>query len=161
MPTLSRCGKFARRMKFVHNTPFERGKDMSTIQVTMELPSGELLKAVEQLSSPDLEQFAQQIVRLLARRRAPVLSRTEAELLLEINQSALPASLQARRDALVAKRQAETLTPGEREELIHLTDQLGELNVQRLEYLTELARLRQTSLAALMEDLGIQVPAVV
>jgi len=134
---------------------------MSTIQVTMELPSDELLKAVEQLSLSDLEQFAQQIVRLLARRRAPVLSRTEAELLLKINQSALPVNLQARCDALVAKRQEETLTPGEREELNHLTDQLGELNVQRLEYLAELARLRQTSLPTLMEDLGIQVPAVV
>jgi len=134
---------------------------MSTIQVTMELPSDELLKAVEQLSLSDLEQFAQQIVRLLARRRAPVLSRTEAELLLKINQSALPVNLQARCDALVAKRQEEILTPGEREELNHLTDQLGELNVQRLEYLAELARLRQTSLPTLMEDLGIQVPAVV
>ncbi|MGA9351908.1 MAG: STAS/SEC14 domain-containing protein [Anaerolineae bacterium] len=134
---------------------------MPTIQITMELPSDELLKAVEQLSLPDLEQFAQQIVRLLARRRAPVLPRREAELLLKINQSAFPVNLQARCDALVAKRQEETLTPGEREELMHLTDQLGELNVQRLEYLAELARLRQTSLPALMEDLGIQVPAVV
>ena len=134
---------------------------MPTIQITMELPSDELLKAVEQLSLPDLEQFAQQIVRLLARRRAPVLPRREAELLLKINQSALPVNLQARCDALVAKRREETLTPGEREELMHLTDQLGELNVHRLEYLAELARLRQTSLPALMEDLGIQVPAVV
>jgi hypothetical protein len=127
----------------------------------MELPPDELLKAVEQLSLPDLEQFAQQIVRLLAQRRAPVLPRREAELLLKINQSALPVNLQARYDALVAKRQEETLTPGEREELIHLTDQLGELNVQRLEHLAELARLRQTALPALMENLGIQVTAVV
>ena len=122
---------------------------MPTIQVTMELPSDELLKAVEQWSLPDLEQFAQQVVRLLARRRAPVLPRREAELLLKVNQSALPANLQARCDELVAIRQAETLTPGEREELIHLTDQLEELNVHRLEYLAELARLRQTSLPAL------------
>lgn len=161
MPTLSRCGKFARRTRFLHDKPSKRGNDMPTIQVTMELPSDELLKAVEQLSLSDLEQFAQQIVRLRARRRAPVLPRREAELLLKVNQSALPVNLQARCDALVAKRQEETLTPGEREELIHLTDQLGELNVHRLEYLAELARLRQTSLPALMEDLGIQVPAVV
>jgi hypothetical protein len=134
---------------------------MPTIPVTMELSSDELLKAVEQLSLPDLEQFAQQIFRLLARRRAPVLPRREAELLLNINQSALPVNLQARCDALVAKRQEETLTPGEHEELIRLTDQLDELNVQRLEHLAELARLRQTSLPALMENLGIQVSAVV
>ena len=134
---------------------------MPTIQITMELPSDELLKAVEQLSLPDLEQFVQQTVRLLARRRAPVLPRGEAELLLKINQSTLPVDFQTRCDELVIKRQAETLTPGEREELMHLTDQLDELNVHRLEYLAELACLRQTSLPVLMEDLGIQVPAVV
>ena len=134
---------------------------MPTIQVTMELPADELLKAVEQLSLPDLEQFVQQIVRLLARRRAPVLPRREAELLLKINQGTLPVNLQTRCDELVAKRQAEILTPDEREEWIHLTDQLGELNVHRLEYLAELARLRQTSLPALMADLGIRGPAVV
>ncbi|HEY52605.1 MAG TPA: STAS/SEC14 domain-containing protein [Caldilineae bacterium] len=131
------------------------------MQITMELPADELLKAVEQLSLPDLEQFVQQTVRLLARRRAPVLPRKEAELLLKINQTAPPLDLQARYDELAAKRQAETLTPGEHEELMHLTDQLDELNVHRLEYLAELARLRQTSLSVLMEDLGIEAPAVV
>ena len=133
---------------------------MTTVQVNMELPFDELVKAVEQLSLPDLEQFVQQVVKLRARRRAHILPRSEAELLLKINQS-VPTDLQARCDALIAKRQAETITPSEHEELIHLTDQLGALNVQRLEYLTELAHLRQTSLAALMEDLGIQVLSVV
>jgi hypothetical protein len=85
---------------------------------------------------------------------------SETELLLKINTS-IPADLQTRCDALIAKRQAETLTPDEHQELIHLTDQIGELNVRRLEHLTELARLRQTSLTALMKDLEIQTPAVV
>jgi len=85
---------------------------------------------------------------------------SEAELLLKINQG-VPAGLRTRCDELTAKRQAETLTPGEHEELIRLTDQFSELNVQCLEYLTELAHLRQILLTALMEDLGIQMPTVV
>jgi len=131
---------------------------MTTVQV--ELPFDELVRAVKQLNLPDLEQFAQQVVKLLAQRRAHILPRAEAELLLKIN-SGVPVDLQVRCDELTAKRQAETLTPGEHEELVRLTDQLGELNGQRLEYLTELAHLRQTSLTVLMEDLGIQAPTVV
>jgi hypothetical protein len=131
---------------------------MTTVQI--ELPFDELLKAVEQLSLPDLEQLAQQVIKLQAQRQSHVLPCNEAELLLKIN-SSIPADLQIRCDELIVKRQAETLTPEEHEELIHLTDQLGELNVQRLEYLTELAHLRQTLLPELMEDLGIQVPTVV
>jgi len=134
---------------------------MSHIQVKMESPFDELLKAVEQLSKHDLEQFVQQVVKLLARRRGPVLPRREAELFLKINQSVLPVNLQTRCDELIAKREAETLTPAEYKELIQLTDQVGELNVHRLKYLAELARLRQTSLPSLMMDLGIQVPTVV
>ncbi len=131
---------------------------MTTVQI--ELPFDELLKAVEQLSSPDLERFAQQVGKLLAQRRTHILPHSEAELLLKINQG-VSADLQARCDELTAKRQAETLAPDEHEELVRLTDQFGELNVQRLEYLTELAHLRQTSLVALMDKLEIQVPTVV
>jgi hypothetical protein len=131
---------------------------MTTVQI--ELPFDELLKAVEQLSLPDLERLTQQVVKLRAQRRTRVLPHSEAELLIKINAS-IPPNLQTRCDALIAKRQAETLTPDEHQELIHLTDQIGELNVRRLEYLTELARLRQTSLTALMEDLEIQTPTVV
>ncbi len=131
---------------------------MTTVQI--ELPFDELLKAVEQLSLPDLERLTQQVVKLRAQQQTHVLPHGEAELLLKINAS-IPANLQARCDELIAKRQAETLTPDEHQELIRLTDQFGELNVHRLEYLTELAHLRQTSLTALMKDLGIQVPTVV
>jgi len=132
---------------------------MSAVQVQIELPFNELLKAIEQLSLPDLEYFARQVIKLLARRQTRVLPRREAELLLKIK--SVPADLYARCDELVAKRQAETMTPDEHEELIHLTNQFEELNVQRLECLTELAHLRQTSLTTLMKELGIQVPAVV
>ena len=48
--------------------------------------------------------------------------------------------------ALVARRKAETLTPGEQTELIALSDRLEEANAQRIGYLAELARVRHTTL---------------
>ncbi len=104
---------------------------MPVMQVQMQLPTDELLKAVSQLSASELEQFVQQVMRLLAQRRAPVLTHSEAELLLKINQSVPDPEMQKRCDGLIAKRQAGTLTPDEHEELLQLTERFEALNVQR------------------------------
>jgi pantothenate kinase len=56
--------------------------------------------------------------------------------------------------ALIEKRQTETLTPEEHEELITLSDQLEEANVDRIRALADLAQLRQTSINALMAELN-------
>jgi len=131
---------------------------MSIVQVQAQLSTDELLKAAGQLSQTELEQFALQIVALRARRQAPSLPQGEAELLLKINRG-LPPAVQKRYDELVAKRRAESLTSDEYDELLRLTDQIENLEARRVEYLAELARLRQTSLTELMEDLGIRPPA--
>ena len=131
---------------------------MSTVRVEAQLPTDELLKAVGQLSQPELEQFVLQVIALRARRKAPSLPRAESELLLKINQGASP-DVQKRYGKLIAKRRAETLTPDEYDELLRLTEQTEALEARRVEYLAELARLRNTTLAALMKDLGIRKPA--
>ena len=82
------------------------------------------------------------------------LARPEAELLQRINQSLSPQAWQ-RYETLLARRQAETLTPDEQIELIALSDQLEALNARRIEALTELAQLRGTSVPALMAQLGL------
>jgi hypothetical protein len=87
----------------------------------------------------------------------PHLSGMESDLLQKINQG-LPSDVWQRYHQLVAKRRAETLTPEEQEELIALSDQIEMMNVRRIEHLAELAHLRQTSLEALMEQLGIKAP---
>jgi hypothetical protein len=130
---------------------------MSTVKVEIQLSSQELLKAVEQLSLTDLEQFVSQVLLLQAQRKANSLPQAEAELLQKINHG-IPSDTQKNYDELIAKRQAETLTPEEHSELLRLTEQIEKLQAQRLESLAELARLRKTSLTALMENLGIQVP---
>lgn len=128
---------------------------MSFVQV--QLSTEELLKAVSQLSKSDLDRFVQQTLELRAQRSAPSLPRAEAELLQKINQS-IPPEIQQRYERLTTKRKAETLTPEEHAELLQLTDGIEHLDAQRITYLTELARLRQTSLSELMEQLGIHPP---
>jgi hypothetical protein len=131
---------------------------MPVVQIEAQLSTKELLKAVTQLSQRELEQFASQVIALTAQRRAPSLPQVESELLLKINQG-VPPDIQKRYNELIAKRQAEILTPDEYEELLRLTQQVEKLEARRVEYLAELACLRGTSLTALMENLGIRPPA--
>jgi len=131
---------------------------MSTVQVKTELPFDELLRAVEQLSLPDLEKLMFQVIALQARRKASSLSKDETELLLKINQG-LPLDVQRRFDELVAKRQAETLMPAEHRELLALIEQVEKSDVRRVQHLAELARLRGISLTTLMDELSIHPPA--
>jgi hypothetical protein len=83
------------------------------------------------------------------------LSQPESDLLLKIN--ALLADFPWERyHELVAKRERELLTADELAEIIGLSDQLEAANAQRMTLLVELARLRDTSLPALMAELGLR-----
>lgn len=84
----------------------------------------------------------------------------EADLLQKIN-SSLSHIAWSRYRELLAKREAETLTPTEQIELITISDQIEEANVERMSYLAALAGLRQTTIPALMRELGLQSIAYV
>jgi hypothetical protein len=131
---------------------------MSVVRIETELSFDTLLQAIEQLSMPDLEQLLSQVVRIQAKRKAPSLSSDETALMLKINQG-LPPETQQRFDELVAKRQAETLTSNELQELIALTDRIEQSDAERIQCLAQLARLRGISLDVLMDTLKIQPPA--
>ena len=130
---------------------------MTTFRIEAHVSSDELLKAVGQLSPSDLERFVADVIALQAQRKAPSVPHAEAELLLKINQG-IPAGIRNRYEALIAKRQSETLDAEEHGELLHLSDQVEQLEAQRVEYLVELARLRRMTLTALMQALGIPAP---
>ena len=119
----------------------------------------QLLEAASQLNPGELEQFVTQVIALQARRRAPSVTKTETELLMKIN-NGLPTDVRARYWVLIGKRQEESLTEEEYEELLRLSDQTEQLQVERLEALIELAQLRGTTLDALMDSLGIKAPPV-
>jgi hypothetical protein len=130
---------------------------MTTILVQAQVSPDELVKGVEQLSQPELEQFVSTVLTLQAQRKAPVLAEDEAELLLKINRG-IPPELQQRYAVLIEKRRNEELTAEEYDELLRLTDSVETLETQRIQHLAELAQLRRVSLRQLMLDLGIVPP---
>jgi len=131
---------------------------MAMVHITTQVSSDELLNGVEQLSLSELEQFVNRVLALQAKRKAPSLSQDETQLLMKINQG-LPPDVQRRYDELSVKRRAETITLAEHQELLELIDQIEKSDAERIRLLAELARMRQTSLSALMEELGIRTPA--
>ena len=133
---------------------------MPPVQVEAHLSIGELLKAVKQLSQSELEQFAAEVIALRAQSRAPSLPQNEAQLLQKINQG-IPLEVQKRYEELIDKQEAETLTPDESDELQRLIEQIEDLEVRHVEYLTKLADLRGTTLSDLIKQLGIRPPSYV
>jgi hypothetical protein len=86
--------------------------------------------------------------------RAPRLSPEEAQLLEKINLGLSPTEWE-RYHELGAWRKAETLMSDEQTELIALSDRLEEANSQRIECLAALAQIRNTTLDALIRELGL------
>lgn len=126
---------------------------MSTIQMHIQVSPNELAAAVAQLPPAERDQFINRVLALRLQ-QMPVLPADEAALLLAINQGVSEAD-QHRYDELLAKRQAETLTPDEYTELLRRSDEIERLHAERMAALARLAQLRQTTLAHLMVDLGI------
>jgi hypothetical protein len=126
----------------------------------MQAATQQILRAIAELDEPELDDLFQQVLHLRAQRRVPSIDRAENDLLLTINQT-LTFSRQNRFDQLVAKRQADTITDEELEELIELTDQAEQLNADRVMALVQLAKARNQSLKQVMQTLGITTPECV
>lgn len=119
----------------------------------------ELIQVVNQLSTPDLEDFVTQVLELRAKRRSSFIPHSESELLKKINQG-LPSDLWDRIEELAAKSEEETLTSEEHSEYIELSDKVRQLEVEQVKLLGELADLRGITLAKLMQDLEIGTPVL-
>jgi hypothetical protein len=120
--------------------------------------SNAILTAVRQMPIAELEQLVDEVIAIRAERVAPHLTADESALLARINQG-LPGDDRARLRALVEKRDDETITEGEWQELASLTDRLELLHADRLAALAELAKLRGVTLDGVMSQLGIQFPS--
>jgi hypothetical protein len=119
----------------------------------------ELLKAVDDLSEPDLDHLVDRALFVRARRKTNVLTADETRLLLKINQG-MPEDLHREYLDLVNRRDAETITDGAYKRMLELGDQIELIAAERAEALAELAVLRQVPLMKLMDDLGIHGPGV-
>ena len=121
------------------------------------LSTDDIISAVAQLSLPEIEEVFDHVLALQAERRASHLSPAESGLLVRIN-GGLPPELVERLATLRARREDETITDAEYEELTRLGDQDEELHADRLAALVELAKLRGVSLPALLDQLDIHFP---
>jgi hypothetical protein len=122
-----------------------------TLQLSSELEQQLLSAAIEQGIEPDLYILNTLQERLRSNHSVPM---TEAELIQQINIGLSPSDWE-KYHALIVRRQAETLTQDEYQQLVSMSDRLEELNVQRIQSLIQLAKLRQQTLPELMKNLGI------
>lgn len=130
---------------------------MSTIQITSQVSTEDLLHGVESLPTEELEQFVARVLALCARRKANSLNEQESKLLQLINRP-VPVTLQSHYDLLAQKQRTNTLSADEYAELLQVIEQIEKFDAERVQHLVTLAQLRQVSLDKLMQDLGIRQP---
>ena len=126
-------------------------------QLKTDLSFDQLVNGVKQLTMSELERFFAQMTSIHPLYEERRLSGAESVLLMKINEG-VPDAVQHRYDELIAKRNERTLTDAEYSELLQLTDQMELSDAKRLEYLIELARIRNKPLKLLMNELGIISP---
>jgi excisionase family DNA binding protein len=121
----------------------------------------ELIQAANDLDEIELERLLQQIVALRIQRKALPAEADDrlGRIHLGHIHQRVPADLRSAYQALRAKREAETLTEADHEQLIQLSHQIERLGAQRLDALALLAQLRQVALPTLMEALGVEIRA--
>jgi hypothetical protein len=122
-----------------------------------QLSTEQIISAIARLSLPELEQVFDHVLALQTRRKATALSAAESALLARVNQG-LPVAFRDRIGFLRAKREEESITDAEYEELTRLTDQTEERHADRMAALGELAKRRGVGVAVLMDQLGIHFP---
>lgn len=127
---------------------------MSPSQMTATPTTQELFAGVQRLDMQELKGFLEQVSSFYAQRKTPHLSKRETELLQNINRGFSPSLWQSYKQ-LIVKRDNETLTADEYQQLLTLSDQLEAVNVERMGHLIELSQLRKQPLQKVMDDLGI------
>ena len=114
----------------------------------------ELVANAARLVPQDLEYVVQKLVALRASRQVAGLNDAESVLMEKINRS-LPAAQLQHFQYLDERRRDEMLTATEHTELLTLIIEMEKLNVERVQYLTTLAQLRNVTVRELIQQLGL------
>jgi len=122
---------------------------MTLVEVPVQIRVPDLVKAIEQLPPTDLDELLMQI-RLLQKRQQGEVA------LLNLIYHPLPAEQKMRLDELGDKLEMETITEGERAELLKLVDISEAADVERAEALLVLAERRGIPVAQLLRDLNLE-----
>jgi hypothetical protein len=113
-----------------------------------------VVRTAESFSPSELNEVVQRLVQMRAKQSVSSLPEAETRLLLRINRR-LPAERLARYEELITRREDEVIDAAEMEELRALTEEVETFEVERVQDMAELAALRNLSLRALAESLGI------
>jgi magnesium-transporting ATPase (P-type) len=113
-----------------------------------------ILDGLSKLDDASLTSFAEEVNRLLAKRKVSVLSNEETTLLMAINKG-MDQEMLSRFRTLQEKQHNDNLSAEEEKELIHLVEQIEEKEARRLEHIIALAELWEMSVTELKEKLGI------
>jgi G3E family GTPase len=119
-----------------------------------------LLQAVVSLPTNEFEKLIANARKL---RRALPKNRTNKEIRLikKVNESTLSDDEQKHFQELIKKRRDENISEDELQELLALTEKSEELNVKRLKFLVEIAKIRNISLRDVMKKLEIFPPQTI
>jgi len=132
----------------------------NTMYVTQKILPKDVLYCINQWCTNEIDQFVKQVLLISAQKKSPSFSNLETDLFLKIN-TGIPYELQQKYNRLIAKRDKSELTQNEYKELLRLTDRIEQFEAKRIEYLSQLAKLRKTTLSNLMIDLGINEPEII
>jgi len=132
----------------------------STMYSTQKILPKDVLYWTNQWCIKELDQFIKQVILISAQKKSPSFSNQETDLFLKIN-NGIPFELQQKYNRLIDKRDKSELTKNEYKELLRITDKVEQLEAKRIKYLSQLAKLRKTTLSNLMRDIGIKEPEII
>ncbi|NEQ96241.1 MAG: hypothetical protein F6K30_05890 [Cyanothece sp. SIO2G6] len=128
-------------------------------QITLTLPDALAKRARDVAASTqrDLEEVLLEWIDRTSLQMPPsnTVPPTEAQLLQRVN-IGFSADWWSRYQALIAERQAESISEHHLSELIEMSEALEIANVERVQALSELAQVRGCSIEAVMDALGIR-----
>lgn len=127
---------------------------MTATPVSSQVSAEHVITIVKRLSPAELRKFKRQFAQWQKQDQQKMDEETALFACIEEN-SRLPATQQRRFNRLRRKRQTGTLTKVEEVELQALWRHVEQMNVARLEALTNLAQRRGTNVRALMQELGL------
>lgn len=129
---------------------------MSKLGIYTEIDTNTFLKGAIGLQLHDLEDLVEQLTKIIAQKKAVRFQKQETKLLYLHNTTVLPTEEQEALKELIQKLEHETITKRERVQLTDLTTKAEILRNKRLQYLIELAQIKQIPLPILMENLGLK-----
>ncbi len=124
----------------------------------LEVINENLLSAFVEMPEKEFERFIEEIKRLRSNSNRISWTEDELKIIKKIEECKYTTEEEKYFANLVKKRQCETISEGEFEELSKLTDEGEERTLKRLKLLAKLATLKNKSLDEIMKILDIRPP---